>query len=170
MLEGGGAEGHHVKKVVTPAARKAAVSLAREAHGVSERRACAIIGADRSAMRYRRRGADDAAARMRLKELAAERRGFDWQRLKLPLEREGIRMNHKKLRRLYAEERLQVRRRSGRKRALGMRAPMTLPQGPNQRWSLDFASDTLTDGSRFRILVVVDDFISRADQNSSSCS
>ena len=67
-------------------------------------------------------------------------------------------MNHKKLRRLYAEERLQVRRRGGRKRALGTRAPMTLPQGPNQRWSLDFAFDALTDGRRFRILVVVDDF------------
>ena len=67
-------------------------------------------------------------------------------------------MNHKKLRRLYAEERLQVRRRGGRKRALGTRAPMTLPQGPDQRWSLDFVSDTLTDGRRFRILVVVDDF------------
>jgi putative transposase len=78
--------------------------------------------------------------------------------LKLLLEREGIRMNHKKLRRLYAAERLQVRRRGGRKRALGTRAPMTLPQGPNQRWSLDFVSDTLTDGRRFRILVVVDDF------------
>jgi len=67
-------------------------------------------------------------------------------------------MNHKKLRRLYAEERLQVRRRSGRKRALGTRAPMTLPQGPDQRWSLDFVSDMLTDGRRFRILAVVDDF------------
>ena len=109
-------------------------------------------------MRYRHRRADDAATRMRLKELAAERRRFGWRRLKLLLEREGIRMNHKKLRRLYAEERLQVRRRGGRKRALGTRAPMTLPQGPNQRWSLDFVADTLTDGRRFRILVVVDDF------------
>jgi len=51
-----------------------------------------------------------------------------------------------------------VRRRGGRKRAIGTRTPMSLPQGPNQRWSLDFASDTLTDGRRFRILVVVDDF------------
>jgi len=67
-------------------------------------------------------------------------------------------MNHKKLRRLYREERLQVRRRSGRKRALGTRAPMTIPQGPNQRWSLDFLSDAFTDGRRFRILAVVDDF------------
>lgn len=68
------------------------------------------------------------------------------------------RLNHKKLRRLYREERLQVRRRGGRKRALGTRAPMTMPQGANQRWSLDFLSDTLTDSRRFRILAVVDDF------------
>jgi putative transposase len=117
-----------------------------------------ILGADRSAIRYHHRRSDDVATRQRLRELAAERRRFGWRRLKLLLEREGIRMNHKKLRRLYAAERLQVRRRGGRKRALGTRAPMTLPQGPNQRWSLDFVSDTLTDGRRFRILVVVDDF------------
>ena len=67
-------------------------------------------------------------------------------------------MNHKKLRRLYREERLQVRRRGGRKRALGTRAPLALPQGPNQRWSLDYVSDQLGDSRRFRILAVVDDF------------
>lgn len=74
------------------------------------------------------------------------------------LKREGTQVNHKKLRRLYREERLQVRRRGGRKRALGTRAPLALPQGPNQRWSLDFVSDTLTDSRRFRMLAVVDDF------------
>lgn len=67
-------------------------------------------------------------------------------------------MNHKKLRRLYREERLQVRRRGGRKRALGTRAPLALPQGPDQRWSLDFLSDALADSRRFRILAIVDDF------------
>ena len=67
-------------------------------------------------------------------------------------------MNHKKFRRLYREERLQVRRRGGRKRALGTRAPLTIPQRPNQRWSLDFLSDAFVDGRRFRILSVVDDF------------
>ena len=66
---------------------------------------------------------------------------------------EGLVMNHKKLRR-----RLLARRRSGRKRALGMRAPMTIPPGPNQRWSLDFLSDAFTDGRRFWILAMVDDF------------
>ena len=67
-------------------------------------------------------------------------------------------MNHKKLYRLYHEEKLMVRRRGGRKRALGTRAPMLLPERLNQRWSLDFIADTLSDGRRFRILCVVDDF------------
>jgi putative transposase len=109
-------------------------------------------------MRYRSRRPDDGAARARLRELAGVRRRFGYRRLHILLDREGSHMNHKKLRRLYAEERLQVRRRGGRKRALGTRAPMAVPQGPNQRWSMDFVSDALTDGRRFRILVVVDDF------------
>jgi putative transposase len=96
--------------------------------------------------------------RVRLRELAAVRRRFGYRRLHVLLTREGLAMNHKKLRRLYREERLQVRRRGGRKRALGTRAPMAIPQGPNQRWSLDFLSDQLSDGRRFRILAVVDDF------------
>ena len=67
-------------------------------------------------------------------------------------------MNQKRFRRLYREEKLQVRKRGGRKRALGLRAPIALPNGPNERWSLDFVSDAFTDGRRFRILAIVDDF------------
>ena len=67
-------------------------------------------------------------------------------------------MNLKKLRRLYREEGLQVRRRGGRKRALGTRRPMVVPEGPNQRWSMDFVSDAFTDGRRLRLLAVVDDY------------
>jgi putative transposase len=144
--------------MVTRAAKRAAVTAARQTHGISERRACSLIGADRSALRYQPHRADDAPARARLRQLAAERRRFGWRRLHLLLRREGMAMNHKKLRRLYREERLAVRRRGGRKRALGMRAPMALPQAPNQRWSLDFASDAFACGRRFRILAVVDDF------------
>ncbi len=96
--------------------------------------------------------------RRRLRELAGERRRFGYRRLLVLLRRESVVVNHKKLRRLYREERLQVRRRGGRKRALGTRAPMTVPVAANQRWSLDFVSDALSDGRRFRILAVVDDF------------
>ena len=67
-------------------------------------------------------------------------------------------MNQKKLRRLSREENLQVRKRGGRKRALGTRRPMVLPSCANERWSLDFVSDALTDGRKFRVLVVVDDY------------
>ena len=109
-------------------------------------------------VRYRSIRPDDAAIRTRLRELANERRRFGFRRLGFLLEREGVQMNHKKLLRLYREEGLAVRRRRGRKRALGTRAPMELPNGPGQRWSLDFVSDALTDGRRFRILCVVDDY------------
>ena len=67
-------------------------------------------------------------------------------------------MNLKRFRRLYRDEGLQVRKRGGRKRAMGLRAPIALPSGPNERWSLDFVSDSFTDGRRFRILAIVDDF------------
>jgi putative transposase len=86
------------------------------------------------------------------------RRRFGYRRLHILLRHEGLTVNHKKLRRIYAEERLQVRRCGGRKRALGARAPLALPQGPNQRWSMDFLHDQFSDGRRFRILAIVDDF------------
>jgi putative transposase len=93
-----------------------------------------------------------------MKSIAAERRRFGYRRIHVMLQRQGIVMNQKKLRRLYREEKLQVRRRSGRKRALGTRRPMVLPNAANERWSLDFVSDAFTDSRRFRILAVVDDY------------
>jgi len=144
--------------MVTPAVRREAVAQVRVAFEVSERRACSALGVDRTSVRYRSRRPDDAQLRARLRELAVQRRRFGYRRLHILMIREGLVMNHKKLRRLYREEGLQVRRRRGRKRALGTRAPMAIPQGPNQRWSLDFQSDALSDGRRFRIFAVVDDF------------
>ena len=67
-------------------------------------------------------------------------------------------VNLKKVRRLYAEERLQVKRRKGRKKASGTMAPLVIPQAPDQRWSLDFVSDVFAFGRRFRVLAVIDDF------------
>jgi len=129
-----------------------------EGHGLSQRRACRLVGIGHSTLRYQRRRANDEAMRKRLRELAAQRRRFGYRRLGWLLAREGHAMNHKKLYRLYREERLMVRRRGGRKRALGSRTPMMVPAGINQRWSLDFVSDTLADGRRFRVLCVLDDF------------
>ena len=124
----------------------------------SQRRACDLVGLQPKTYRYASTRSDDEALRIKLRELASQRRRFGYRRLGLLLARQGVRINHKKLYRLYREERLSVRKRGGRKRALGTRAPMTIPQDQNLRWSLDFVMDTLASGRRFRILTLVDDF------------
>lgn len=143
---------------MTPEAKRQAVTHLRAVHGVSERRARQVLKVDRSTVRYQSVGGDDAELREAIKRVSGERRRFGCRRIHVMIEREGHGVNHKKPRRIYAEEKLQVRRRGGRKRAPGTRRPMVLPDGPNRRWSLDFVSDAVTDGRRFRILAVVDDF------------
>lgn len=144
--------------MVTPAAKREASAHLQQTYAVSQRRACSVLRIDRSSMRYRRQRADDAPLRAKIREAASQRRRFGYRRIHLMLKRQGLIMNLKKLRRLYREERLQVKRRGGRKRALGTRRPILLPDAPNRRWSLDFVSDAFTDGRRFRIFAVVDDF------------
>lgn len=108
---------------------------------MSEQRACKAIGCCRMTIRCQTSRADEAGLRQRMRAIAQERRRFGYRRLHVLLKREGYLVNHKKLFRLYREERLAVRRRGGRKRAIGTRAPMTVPMVPNDRWSLDFVSD-----------------------------
>jgi len=134
------------------------VRWAIQEKGYTQRRACRMVGLEPKTYRYATKRPDDAVLRQRLKDLASQRRRFGYRRLHLLLRREGLVLNHKKLYRLYREEKLMVRKRGGRKRALGTRAPMAIPQGRNQRWSLDFVSDTLASGRKFRMLTVVDDF------------
>jgi putative transposase len=123
---------------------------------ISQRRACRLVRVDPKTVR-REPIADNPEIRERMRAIAAERRRFGYRRLGLMLEREGITMNHKKLRRLYREHGLAVKRRRGRKRATGTREPMPEPAGPGVRWSLDFLSDGFGDARRFRILAVIDD-------------
>lgn len=144
--------------MVTPGAKREAVAHLCTEHWVSQRRACSVLGVDRSSVRYRSVRPDDADLRKAMKAVAAERRRFGYRRVHVMLERQGWRVNQKKIRRLYREEKLQVRKRGGRKRALGTRRPMLVPERPNERWSLDFVSDAFTDGRRFRVLAIVDDF------------
>ncbi len=129
-----------------------------EHHALSERRATGLLDVDRSAVRYVRKGRDDAAERSLLKELAAERRRFGYRRLREMARRRGVVMNLKKVWRLYREEGLKVRQRGGRKRAIGTRAPLQKAQAPNAIWVLDFVSDCLDDGRRFRVFNVEDQF------------
>ncbi|TAY43383.1 IS3 family transposase [Rhizobium ruizarguesonis] len=145
------------KEVVTPAAKRKVVAHLMSYHEMSERRACKAIGFCRMTVRYETRRDDDHELRERMKALAHERRRFGYRRIHVLLRREGHLVNHKRLFRLYREEKLTVRKRGGRKRAIGTRAPMLVPMVANDRWSLDFVSDQFTDGRRLRILTVVDD-------------
>ena len=143
--------------MVTPAARRIAVAHLANTYEMSERRACRVIAADRSSVRYRSQRPDDVAVRERLCALAVERRRFGYRRLHVLLRHEGLVMNRKRTQRLYREEGLTVRRRRGRKRATGTRAPILTVAAPNARWSVDFVHDQLADGRRLRVLNVVDD-------------
>ena len=143
--------------MVGPAALRQAVAHLKAAFGVSERRACSIIKADRKSVRYRSCRQPDTALRERLRALAVERRRFGYRRLFVLLRREGEPSGKNRIYRLYREEGLTVRKRRSRRRAMGTRAPILVEARPNARWSLDFVHDQFATGRRFRILNVVDD-------------
>jgi len=131
----------------------------RQAHPeLSERRACELAKVGRSSYRYERQEQDEVELRGRLRELAAERRRYGYRRLTVLLRREGRRVNHKRVYRLYREEELGVRRRKRKRIGAVERQPLTIPTHRNQRWSMDFVSDALTDGRKFRSLNIVDDY------------
>jgi putative transposase len=134
------------------------VHRVQERWGLSERRACRLVGIHRSVVRYRKTRNDESGLRDRLCSLAAERRRFGYRRLWLLLRREGFAVNHKRVYRLYREEGLTVRRRRRRRAAGAARVGPTMPGRPNQRWSMDFVSDALSNGRRIRVLTVIDDF------------
>ena len=144
--------------MVTPEAKRTVVRFWREGIGLSERRACDLIGLDRSTHRYRRRADRNVELRQRLRELAEQRRRFGYRRLHVLLCREGPAVNKKRVQRLYRQEGLSLHGRRRKKRRAGLRVVLPGPVAANQRWSMDFMSDALADGRRFRLLNVVDDW------------
>ena len=83
-----------------PAAKREAVAHLQTRHGMSERRACRVIDADRKSVRYRSTREDDAALRAKLRELANQRRQFGYRRLHILLRRKGVVINRKRTQRL----------------------------------------------------------------------
>ena len=144
--------------MVTPATRRNVVSYLIETHKISERRACAIIGLCRSSLRYQAKPKNDDEIRSRLRKLAEQRRKFGAPRLHTLLRREGHLINHKRTERLYRLEGLSLRLKRRKKRMSHLRVVMDRPERINQHWSMDFVSDSLYNGRRFRVLTIVDDF------------
>ena len=137
--------------------RREAVLVMRVEVELSQRRACGLMGLCRATCRYQKRRSEDQRLRVRLRELAEARRRFGYRRLQVLLERERWQVNHKRVYRLYVEEKLSLRRKRGRKRSQA-RQPLPAAVAANQVWSVDFMSDTLSSGRRFRTLNIVDDY------------
>jgi putative transposase len=133
------------------------VDVLKMAYKVSERRACWTLVFARSVVRYESRADPQAALRMRLRELAMARVGYGYRRLHILLWREGWRVNHKRVYRLYRDEGLGLRKRTPRRRRACLKRELRpLAAEKNECWSMDFMSDQLFDGRRIRLLTLVD--------------
>ena len=144
--------------MVTAASRREAAGYLRQTYQVSERRAGRLLCLSNSSLRYRSRRPPAEGLRRRLRELAAERPRYGYQRLWVLLRREGWEVNHKRVYRLYVEGGLKLRKRRRRARAQVERVPLAPPTQAGERYSMDFMRDTLSDGRVFRTLNIVDDY------------
>lgn len=143
---------------MTARERRQVVGRVQAAHGVSERRAVRWTGFARSTIRYRSRRPPQEELRDRIRELALERPRWGYRRIHVLLQREGWSVNRKRVQRLYREEGLAVRRKGRRRRSQAPQPVRTLLHRLDERWSLDFISDTLSSGRTFRCLAVIDEF------------
>jgi putative transposase len=144
--------------VVKPQGRRRLVRFFEAAFGLSRQRCCRLAGISRSVMSYVSVRASDAALRERILELARERPRYGYRRIQVLLRREGWSVNRKRTYRIYREEQLMVRRRRRKRVAAAPRESLPLPGGQNERWSMDFMTDTLADARTFRTLNIVDDY------------
>ncbi|NIP14010.1 MAG: IS3 family transposase [Pseudomonadales bacterium] len=148
-------------KVVTAPARRVLVRSMTE-RGLSERRALAVIGMSASSLRYVPAPDRNVALRARIIALAHRHRRYGAGMIYLKLRQAGERVNHKRVERLYADARLQVRRRRRKKVPVADRQPLVRPQGPNDVWSADFIFDRTAEGRVVKCLTIVDDATTEA--------
>ena len=154
----GDVEGSSRKKMVGPGAKRTAVAELRKQPGTSERRACRLVGLKRSTHRYRQQNNERRERlRTRIGAIADERQRFGYRRITALLRREGWRVNHKCVHRICREQQWTVpkRRRKRIRRPAALTAAATRP---NQRWAMDYVSDSLASGRKIRALTIVDTY------------
>ena len=134
------------------------VAYLMASHDLSQRRACGLIAITRRSLRRTPAPDRNEELRQRLRVLAEERRRWGFPMLYRVILREGFKVNHKRVERLYREEGLSLRRRRRRKRLSHLRVVRERPQALNHTWATDFVHDALFDGRRFRVLAVIDEF------------
>jgi len=144
--------------MVKPTAFREAVGFLRTDFRMSERRACRVLGFCRASAQYQAKRERPEQLVAKLRELATLRPRWGYRRLHILLKREGVEVNHKRVFRLYRLEGLAVRRKHRKRLASALRTVLPPPTGPNERWSMDFVADAMTDGRRLRAFNVVDDY------------
>lgn len=128
-------------------------------YAVSKQRACNVLKFQRSSCYYRSVANEQAALRIRIRDLAQARVSYGYRRIHLLLEREGWKVNHKRVYRIYKQEGLIMRTKRPRRHVTASRRiESPVGQSPNERWSMDFMSDELYTGQRIRLLTLVDNF------------
>ena len=126
---------------------------------LSERRACRLVGLSRDSFRNPPMASEQTQAlRCRIVDIAHQRRRFGYRRVHDLLRQDFPGVNHKRVYRLYREANLAVRKRKKSKRPLNERVPLQLAKAVNEVWSMDFVSDSLSNGRRLKYLTVADDF------------
>jgi len=125
---------------------------------VSERRACGLVGGHRSSLRYQSRRRTGSELLQRLRELAQEHPRWGYRLLGDVLRLHGINVNHKRLYRIYKAEGLRLPRRRPRRGPRPRAIPLQTADRPNQQVSLDFVSDSFSNGRRFRCLTLIDEY------------
>ncbi|MCY3863670.1 MAG: IS3 family transposase [bacterium] len=149
-------------EMVGPPQRRRAVEMLQERLGVSQRRACRIVGRHRSTQRYEpAEPGPDWDLRAELREFAGDCPRWGYRRAHAVLRREGWRVNRERVQRLWREEGLRVppakreRRRAGGSDA---DAGLLAAERPDHVWALDFQFDATASGRKFKILHVIDEF------------
>lgn len=134
------------------------IDFLSETFRVGFRRSCRLIQLNRSSWYYQSQAKDITALALRITELARTRVRYGCRRIYELLRREGWKINHKRVHRLYVMMGLQIQIRRKIKRSSHARVPIAKPETPNEHWSMDFVTDMLDNGRRFRILTIVDNF------------
>lgn len=132
------------------------VGVVQKAMAMSERRACRTLGVSRASYRYTSTRKEPRALVEKLRELAKDRPRFGYRRLYQQLRRRGHKVNHKRVYRLYKLEGLHIRTKRRKRLAASPRLQLPKAERPGERWAMDFVSDHLVCGRRFRILAIVD--------------
>jgi putative transposase len=129
-----------------------------ESFGLSERRSYVLVSLNRSSGQYKGNPRDDSYVRARIRELAEKHKRYGSPRIHALLKREGLEINHKKTERIYREEGLRIRKKRRKKLSGKVRVALGSATRLNELWSMDFVSDALASGRRFRVLTMVDNY------------